>query len=129
MQQSFADIGGAADKRWSSNQLSSYGQSQKPTRKQGMKQVLIITTLLAFGYLTGVAVWKEGIIGIFSSITSNYGSMQIFADLVIALVLALVWMWHDAKAIGRNVWPWMVLTLLAGSFGPLLYLLTRKKNQ
>ncbi len=91
-----------------------------------MKQVFIIATLLAFGGLTGVAVWKEGVTGIFSSITSSYGSMQIFADLVIALVLAMVWMWRDAKAIGRNVWPWIALTLLAGSFGPLLYLLTRK---
>ena len=66
-------------------------------------------------------MWLE-----FLSITNSYGSMQIFADLAIALVLVMVWMWHDAKNIGRNVWPWIALTLVAGSFGPLLYLLTRK---
>lgn len=91
-----------------------------------MKQLLLVVTLSAFAVLTGAAVWKEGVVGIFSSITNSYGSMQIFADLVIALVLVMVWMWHDAKNMGRNVWPWIALTLVAGSFGPLLYLLTRK---
>ena len=91
-----------------------------------MHKILIVVTLIAFGALTGVAVWHEGVTGIFASVTRSYGSMQIFADLVIALVLVMVWMWHDAKASGRNVWPWLGLTLLAGAFGPLLYLLTRK---
>ena len=55
-----------------------------------MKQSLIVAMLLAFGVLTGVTVWKEGVIRIFSSITTSYGSMQIFGDLVIALALAMV---------------------------------------
>jgi hypothetical protein len=93
-----------------------------------MKKALLIATLLAFGALTGVAVWNEGVIGIFSSITRSYGSMQIFADLVIALVLVMIWMWRDAMKTGRNVWPWFALTLVAGSFGPLLYLLSRKNS-
>lgn len=91
-----------------------------------MSKLLIMATLLAFGALTGFAVWKEGVAGIFASITSSYGSMQIFADLVIALVLVMIWMWRDAKRAGRNIWPWIVLTLAAGAFGPLFYLLMRK---
>ncbi len=93
-----------------------------------LEKAIIIATLVLFGVLTGMAVWKEGIIGIFSSITSSYGSMQIFVDLVIAVVLVMIWMRRDAKKIGRSVWPWMALTLVAGSFGPLLYLLTRKSK-
>ncbi|MDX2218441.1 MAG: DUF2834 domain-containing protein [Burkholderiales bacterium] len=94
-----------------------------------MKQTLLIATLLGFGALTGIAVWNEGVVGVFSSITRSYGSMQIFADLAIALVLVMIWMWRDAKNSGRNAWPWLVLTLVAGSFGPLLYLLTRKNSE
>jgi uncharacterized membrane protein YfcA len=54
--------------------------------------------------------------------------MQIFADLVIALSLVMVWMWRDAKNTGRNVWPWIIATLVAGSFGPLLYFITGKQK-
>jgi hypothetical protein len=38
----------------------------------------------------------------------------------------LAWLWRDARANGRNPWPWMIATLLLGSFGPLVYLLVRK---
>jgi hypothetical protein len=48
------------------------------------------------------------------------------ADLSIALGLSLVWIWRDAQATGRRAWPWVVATLALGSFGPLIYLLTRK---
>jgi hypothetical protein len=53
---------------------------------------------------------------------------QVLADLVIALTLVMVWMWHDAKASGRSAWPWLALTLAAWSFGPLIYLLTRRNR-
>jgi hypothetical protein len=91
-----------------------------------MARNLLIFTLLAFGALTAVALTHHGYFGIFALPFQTWGGMQVLADLVIALTLVLVWMWHDARATGRNVWPWIVATLAFGSFGPLLYLLTRK---
>ena len=48
-------------------------------------------------------------------------------DLTIALTLAIVWVWHDARARGVSPIPYVLLTLLTGSAGPLLYLLRREK--
>ena len=93
-----------------------------------MNKPLLILVLVAFGAFTAFAVWHDGLAGIFAAITHSYGSMQIFADLVIALSLVMAWMWRDAKSTGRNVWPWIIATLVAGSFGPLLYFITGKQK-
>lgn len=91
-----------------------------------MQRSLIVITLILFGALTGVALWQHGYWGIIAPHFQSFGAGQVFADLVIALTLAMVWMWQDAKASGRNPWPWIAATLALGSFGPLVYLLTRK---
>ena len=91
-----------------------------------MQRTLILITLALFGALSAVAMKQFGYLGIFLSPLENLASLQIFADLVIALTLVMIWMWRDAKASGRTIWPWMFATLALGSFGPLLYLLTRK---
>ena len=90
-----------------------------------MQRITIIIVLILFGALTAVALWQDGIIGMFASIPRSAGSVQIFVDLVIASMILNVWMWRDAKEQGRNPWPWIITTLAIGSFGPLLYLLTR----
>lgn len=89
-----------------------------------MKKLLLLVLAL-FTVLTGLAVWSHGVWGIFQPLITSLAGGQVLADLVIALSLFLVWMWRDAKQLGRNPWPWLILTLAAGSFGPLLYLLTR----
>ncbi|MEM7134336.1 MAG: DUF2834 domain-containing protein [Chloroflexota bacterium] len=90
-------------------------------------RTLIIVTLILFGALTAAALWYDGLLGIFASIISSFGSAQIYVDLVIAIVLINVWIWRDAKARGRNPWPWIVAALVVGSFSPLVYLLTRRE--
>jgi hypothetical protein len=91
-----------------------------------MRRTLLITTTVLFGALTAAALWQHGYWGIAEPHFQSFGGAQVLADLVIALILFLVWMWHDAKATGRNPWPWIAVTLTLGSFGPLFYLLTRK---
>jgi hypothetical protein len=91
-----------------------------------MQRSLLIVTLVLFGALSTVALWYHGYWGILAPHFQSFGAGQVLADLFISLVLVMVWMWQDAKASGRNIWPWILFTLTAGSFGPLLYLLTRK---
>jgi hypothetical protein len=91
-----------------------------------MPKPLIVATLAAFGALTAAALWQHGYWGLFAPALQSLGAAQVLVDLAIALVLVLLWMHQDARSLGRPFWPWLVLTLAAGSFGPLLYLLTRR---
>jgi hypothetical protein len=97
-----------------------------------VKKPRLILALLVLGAIMTGAAWMEVLWGIFSAISHSYGSLQIFADLVIALALALalvlVLMWRDAKSAGRSIWPWIGVTPLAGSFGPLLYFVMSKEK-
>ena len=90
-----------------------------------MQKTLIVIILVLFGALSVNALWQHGYWGLFAPHVKSLDSAQVLADLVVALSLVMVWMWHDARKTGRNVWPWLVATLALGSFGPLGYLLTR----
>lgn len=85
--------------------------------------LLLILVIAAFAALTGVALMEHGYIGIFSFHFTSSAGMQVITDLVIVCALAMIWMVRDASTQGRTVWPFVVLTLVAGAFGPLLYLL------
>lgn len=94
-----------------------------------MQRALLIAVLIAFSALTAVALVHHGLWGLFEPLFQTWGAAQVGADLVIALSLFLVWMWGDARRRGRRRLPWLLLTLAAGSFGPLLYLLTQPAGQ
>jgi len=94
-----------------------------------MQRIFLLITLIAFSALTAVALWQHGYWGIIEPHFKSFGAAQVLADLTIALSLFMVWMWRDAKATGRNPWPWIVLTLVAGSISPLIYLLSRKTTK
>jgi Terpene cyclase DEP1 len=91
-----------------------------------LMRTLLILVLAAFTVLTGLAVSAHGLSGIFEPLLANAAGLQVLVDLMIALALFLAWMWRDARRLNRNPWPWLALTLAAGSFGPLLYLITRR---
>jgi hypothetical protein len=86
----------------------------------------LLSITAAFGLLSAIALWDVGFLGIIAPHFRSWGAGQVFADLVILAGLACVWMARDAKARGESAWPFVVLTLLAGSFGPLLYLIVRE---
>lgn len=91
-----------------------------------MQRIVLMIVLAFFGVLSAVALSQHGYWGILEPHFRTFGAAQVFADLVIALSIVMVWMWRDARATGRNPWPWIVVTLALGSFGPLVYLLTRR---
>ncbi|MFK7804556.1 MAG: DUF2834 domain-containing protein [Anaerolineae bacterium] len=93
-----------------------------------MNRIILIVTLALFGALTAVALWVDGVFGIFASIFHSYGSMQIYVDLVIALTLVVIWIYRDANKAGRNPWPWIIATFVVGAFSPLVYLLVRESS-
>ncbi len=97
--------------------------------KQTTERTILLLILVAFGILTAIALWVDGLTGIFASITSSWGALQIYVDLLIALALIMVWMYRDAKAQARNPWPWIVATLVVGVFSPLVYLLSRNSAE
>lgn len=91
------------------------------------RRTLALIILIPFAVLTGWALMNGGIAGILSFHQSP-GGWQVFIDLVIALGLLLTFLVPHARAQGRNPWPWVLITLFLGSFGPLLYLATTPSN-
>jgi hypothetical protein len=87
-----------------------------------MRPVLFIV-LAAFGAFTLYAMWQVGYLGIWQAGMASPGAWQVLLDLVVMSFVALGFIWRDARQTGRTVWPFAVLTIAAGSFGPLLYLL------
>lgn len=92
-----------------------------------MQRVVLVVVLAAFSVLSAMALWEHGYWGLFQHQLANTAGLQVLADLAIALALVMTWLWRDARQHGRNPWAWLVATLALGSFGPLVYLVTRSQ--
>ena len=86
----------------------------------------LTAVIVGFGVLTALALMDVGYFGILQPHFHSWGGAQVFIDLVILAILACVWMVRDARERGLTAWPFVAITLVAGSFGPLLYLATRQ---
>lgn len=86
----------------------------------------LVAVVIGFGALTAAALADEGYWGILAPHFQTLGGGQVLVDLVILATLSIVWMLGDTRTSGVPAWPYVLLTLAAGSFGPLLYLLHRE---
>jgi hypothetical protein len=93
-----------------------------------MRTLLVFLILLAFGAYSSWVMWHHGYLGIWQAGIANAAALQILLDLVITCLLISAWMMADARAKGLKAWPFVGITLAAGSFGPLLYLLYRERH-
>jgi hypothetical protein len=88
---------------------------------------LCVVTVL-FGALTAAALLDVGYWGLLAPHFQSLGAGQVLADLVILALLSCVWMVQDARERGVRAWPYVVITLAAGSFGVLFYLMARESR-
>lgn len=88
--------------------------------------VFLCIVLVGFSVLTSLALMDVGYFGILKPHFQSWGGAQVFCDLVIVCILSCIWMSYDAPERGLPAWPFILITLVAGSFGPLLYLAVRE---
>ena len=91
-------------------------------------RTIAIILLIPFAILTAYAVMQVGYIGILDYHRHSPAGWQVITDLVIAILLILLWLIPDAKASGRNPWPYAAISVFLGSIGPLLYLVLKPKT-
>lgn len=90
------------------------------------RTLVLAAVILAFSALTVLALVEAGYLGILAPHFRSYAGAQVFFDLVIMCVLGCIWMVADSRHSGLAAWPFIAITLVAGSFGPLLYLAVRE---
>ena len=81
--------------------------------------------LVAFTVFSVIVVLGHGYLGFIELALDSQWGMQVFVDLVIALVLFTNWMVPDAKKHRISPWPYLALILTLGSIGALAYMLHR----
>ena len=81
---------------------------------------LTVYAMFTQGYFAFVPIAIE-----FAS--SSVWGVQILADFLIALSVALGWVVADARKRGLPYLPYVALTLTLGSIGPLAYLIHRER--
>ncbi len=89
-----------------------------------MVRILLGTILILFSIYTGWVVWQFGYTSVFEVTLREHPSTQVLIDLFITGGLLFVVMVLDHQRSGRSLSkfvPFAIVTILAGSIGPLLY--------
>jgi len=88
------------------------------------RRIALGIVLASFTALTAYVIALHGFAGSLALCFANAATTTLFVDACIALGLIVMWMWDDARAHGRSWLPYALLTLVFGSVGPLLYLVS-----
>jgi hypothetical protein len=91
---------------------------------QRLRPFLILVAVLFTAYSTMVVV-DHGYTGFISLALREAWGMQMLLDLCISLTMVSSLLVIDARRRKRAAWPWVVITALLGSVGPLWYLVLR----
>ena len=67
-----------------------------------MFKTILVLVLIPFSVLSAAALWQVGYLGLWTGQFANYGTLQILADLVIAVSLVMYWMWTDVDRCAKN---------------------------
>lgn len=95
------------------------------TAMNGRISLLLVAFLSALAYTLWVVV-TVGYVEFFRLTFANPAVIQVHMDLLLLLLVAIVWMRHDARANDRPFAPYLIATLLLGTTGILGYLLHRE---
>jgi hypothetical protein len=107
-----------------SSSISSSAASS--ARSSGRPLALIAALVLAgFGAFSVWVVASQGYFGFLSLAGREPWALQILLDLVIASMFAAGWMIADARRRRIAAWPYVVVTVFAGSIGILAYCVRR----
>ena len=90
------------------------------------RQFLLLDVLVLFLAYTLYVIDTVGVVGFIRQALASPVGVQISIDLVLSLSLVLLWMRGDAKTSGIPFAPYLVVTLVLGSIGPLGYLLHKE---
>ena len=90
---------------------------------------LIIAAIAVLVVVSTLAVVREGLPAMATPFRASFWTWQYFVDLVIALGIVMIWIWHDCKRRGKSALMWIGATFITGSFAPLLYLLLRHNDK
>lgn len=102
--------------------LAAPSASLSSTRTKALVAALV---LAGFGVYSMWVIAGYGYTGFLALAAREPWAMQMLVDLVIACAFAAGWMIRDARKRRLAVWPFVVLTVLAGSIGLLAYVVRR----
>ena len=91
-----------------------------------MRLAALVTVFVAFTVWSLSIVAGQGFSPLAALLTGAPWAQQLFVDLCLALGVAWVWLFQDARRHGIRAWPYVLGTLAAGSIGVLAYLVHRE---